>query len=219
MGLAIAEKLAASGYRLALMARSAEVEAVAQRLGGIAVRGSVADLADLTRLVEATVSSYGRIDAVVNNSGHPPSGELLAIADEDWHAALDLILLNVVRMARLTAPVMIGGGGGAFVNISTTAAREPDARFPLSGTLRAGLAHFAKMFIERYAVDGIRMNNILPGKIDSWPQPPEQIARVPARRMGRTGEVADVAAFLLSDEASYINGQSLLVDGGLLRGV
>jgi len=203
MGEAIARELARKGYRLALLARSPDIEDLAAELGGIFVKGSVSDPADLETLVGLAHDRFGRIDAVINNTGHPPTGDLLGLTDGEWHEALDLVLLNVVRMSRLVTPGMIAGGrGGAFVNISTVAAVQPDLRFPLSGILRAGLANFAKMYADLYAVYGIRMNNILPGTIDSWPQPLERIAEVPAKRLGTVAEIAGVAAFLVPSSPS-----------------
>jgi NAD(P)-dependent dehydrogenase (short-subunit alcohol dehydrogenase family) len=219
MGEGIARELARRGYRLALLARSDGVVALARELGGVAVQGSVAVEDDLARLIALAQERYGRIDAVINNTGHPPTGDLLSIPDSDWYKALDLILLNVVRMSRLTTPLMLAQGRGAIVNISTIGALQPDARFPLSAVLRSGLAGFAKLYADRYAAQGIRMNNLLPGRIDSYPQSPERIAEIPAKRLGTVTEIAKVAAFLVSDEGSYLNGQSLLVDGGLIRGV
>ncbi|GGF49213.1 oxidoreductase/short-chain dehydrogenase [Aliidongia dinghuensis] len=218
MGEAIARELARRNYRMALLARSESVLELAQELGGVALQGSVSDAADLERLVALALDSYGRIDVVANNTGHPPTGPLLDIADADWHVGLDMVVLNIVRMSRLVTPHMVAAGGGAIVNISTIGATQPDARFPVSAVLRAGLANFAKLFAERYAAENVRMNNVLPGRIDSYPQPPERIADIPAKRLGRVGEIAEVVAFLASDAASYINGQSLIVDGGLVRG-
>jgi NAD(P)-dependent dehydrogenase (short-subunit alcohol dehydrogenase family) len=217
MGAEIARELSRRGYRLALMARSASIDNLAAELGGIAVRGSVTSPEDIDRLIGHALDAYGRIDAVVNNTGHPPTGELLEITDEDWLAAFDMTILNVVRMTRSAAPIMVEAGKGAIVNISTIGAVQPDRRFPLSAVVRAGLPGLAKLFAERYARDGLRMNNVLPGRIDSYPQPPEKIAEIPTGRLGRTGEIAKTVSFLLSDDASYINGQSLIVDGGLVR--
>ena len=165
MGAACARELAAQGYRVALMSVSQRAERLAAELGGIGLQGSVTQTADLARLVEMTMAQFGRVDAVINNTGHPPKGELLAISDDEWHAGLDLLLLNVVRMARLVTPIMQAQGGGALVNISTFAAFEPSLAFPVSAALRAALGSFAKLYEDRYATDGIRMNNLLPGYI------------------------------------------------------
>jgi NAD(P)-dependent dehydrogenase (short-subunit alcohol dehydrogenase family) len=217
MGAAIARKLSEQGYRLALMSPSESARVLADELGGIGLQGSTAKVGDIEALVTAAREAYGRIDAVVNHTGGPPKGELLDIADDDWHAALDLVILNVVRMCRLVTPLMVEQGGGAFVNITTFSAFEPDLRFPVSSALRAGLGSFTKMFSDRYAAEGIRMNNILPGFIDSLNIPEEWAETVPMKRIGKVSEIAETAAFLLSDGAGYITGQNIRVDGGLTR--
>jgi NAD(P)-dependent dehydrogenase (short-subunit alcohol dehydrogenase family) len=219
MGAAIARELADRGYGLALMSRGQEVLDLASELDAAGMQGSVTNPDDLGRLVEATLEAYGRIDVVVNNTGHPPSGELLAIADDDWHAGLDLVLLNVVRLSRLVTPVMIKQGGGAIVNISTFAAFEPSPSFPVSCTLRAALGSFAKLYADRYARHNIRMNNVLPGYIDTYEIDDVTQASIPMGRRGQAAEVARAVAFLASSESGYITGQNIRVDGGLTRSV
>jgi len=219
MGAACARELGARGFALALMARSADVLTLAEQLGALGLQGSVAAEADLRRLVDATLERHGRVDVVVSNTGHPAKGDLLGLADEEWHAGLDLLLLNVVRMARLLTPTMLAQGSGVFVNISSFSAIEPGLRFPVSATLRAALGNFAKLYSQRYAADGLRMNNVLPGWIDTYPVDPESVRAIPQGRAGSAEEVAKVVAFLASEAASYITGASLLVDGGLVRGV
>lgn len=217
IGAACARELAARGYAVALLARSAGVVALAHELGGLGRVGSVTEPADLAGLIRATLDAYGRIDAVVNNTGHAATGTLLALGDEDWHAALDLLVLNVVRVARLVTPVMERQGGGALVNLSTFAAVEPDPAFPLSAALRAGLAAFVKLYAAEYARVGIRMNNVLPGYVDSYPVGEATRAAIPLGRPATVGEVAKAVAFLLSEDAAAITGQNLRVDGGLTR--
>ena len=219
-------KLAANGYRLALISNSGgavtlagELNAAHQSDIATGMTGSVTEPGDLETLVERTLDAYGRIDAVINNTGHPAKGDLLEISDQDWHQGLDLLLLNVVRLARLVTPQMQAQGGGAIVNISTFAAFEPDLTFPVSCSLRAALASFTKLFADRYAPDAIRMNNILPGYVDSYPVSQENLDRIPLRRYGRADEIAKTALFLISEGGAYITGQNLRVDGGLTRSV
>jgi NAD(P)-dependent dehydrogenase (short-subunit alcohol dehydrogenase family) len=219
MGAAIARELAAGGWAVALLSPSGAAEKLAAELGGIGLTGSVTRQEDLQALVDRTMDAYGRIDGVVNSTGHPPKGSLLDIPDADWHAGMDLVFLNVVRMARLVTPIMQRQGGGAIVNISTYAAFEPEIHFPVSNPLRAALAVFTKIYADQYAKDNIRMNNILPGFIDSLPEVESFKRRIPMGRYGTVEEIAKTAAFLLSPGAGYITGQNVRVDGGITRSV
>ena len=219
IGGAIARQLASEDYRLALLSNSGGAKNLAEELGVLGFSGSVRDADVLSELVAKTLDAYGRIDVVVNNTGHPPKGELLEIPDSEWFAGLDLILLNVIRMARLVTPGMIEQGGGAFVNVSAFAAVQPDLAFPVSSSLRAGLGNFTKLFADRYAASGIRMNNVLPGFVDSYPESEEILSKIPAARYGKVEEIASTVSFLLSEGANYINGQSIRVDGGLTKSV
>lgn len=219
MGAAIARELAGQGYKLALMSTSEAVTELARELDGIAVTGSVLNVDDLKRLVDAALDAYGRIDAVVNNTGHPPKGDLLGISDEAWHTGMDMVMLNVVRMARFVTPIMQKQGGGAIVNISTFAAYEPSSAFPVSAAFRAALGSFTKVYADQYAPHGIRMNNLLPGFIDSYPMSDEILARIPMQRYGKVEEIAQTVHFLLSDGAGYITGQNIRADGGITRSV
>jgi NAD(P)-dependent dehydrogenase (short-subunit alcohol dehydrogenase family) len=219
IGAAIARELAADGYQVALLSNTGGAKNLAEELGGLGYTGSVTEAKDLSTMVDKTMEHYSRIDAVVNNTGHPPKGELLEIPDVDWQTGLDMLLLNVVRMARLVTPIMESQGGGAFVNISTFSAFEPQLDFPVSSSLRAALGSFTKLFADRYASSGIRMNNILPGYVDSYPMNEETLAEIPAGRYGKVEEIAKTARFLLSPEAGYITGQNIRVDGGLTHSV
>lgn len=219
MGAAIAEELARRDYAVAILSSSGKGEALAKRLGGIGVTGSNLVVADLERVVSGALERFGRIDALINSAGHAPKGELLAIADDDWHLGLDMMFLNVVRACRLVTPAMERQGKGAIVNISTYATFEPELAFPLSGPFRAALAAFVKLYADHYAAAGIRINNILPGFIDSLPEKEQFKRRIPMGRYGTVAEIAGTAAFLVSDDAGYITGQNLRVDGGITRSV
>lgn len=216
IGAAIARQLAADGFSVALLSPGDTVEALGKSLGGFGIRGSVTEPADLQRLVDETMKRWGRIDALVTNTGHPPKGALLDLTDADWHKGLDMVLLNVVRMARLVTPVMKAQKSGAIVNLSSYAAFEPEADFPMT-TLRAALSAWTKLYADQHAALGIRMNAVLPGFTDSLPEKEARRARIPMGRYARAEEIANAVSFLVSDKASYITGQSLRVDGGLTR--
>lgn len=219
IGAACARELSRRGYQLVLMSRSEAITAIAGELGAVPVTGSVSDEAALSTLVSTAVDRFGRIDVVVNNTGHAPKGELTELTDSEWLAGFDLLLLNVIRITRLVLPSMLSRGQGSFVNLSTFGAREPSLKFPVSSTIRAALGAYTKLFSERYAAAGIRMNCVLPGLIDTYPADDAARAAIPAGRLGAAEEVARVVGFLASDESSYLTGQSVLVDGGLVRGL
>lgn len=219
MGAGAARKLAADGFEIAILSSSGKGEALAMELGGIGVTGSNQSNDDLKRLVEATMHRWGRIDALVNSAGHGPRAPLLDITDEDWHRGMDVYFLNVVRPTRLVTPIMQAQKSGAIVNISTFATFEPDPVFPTSGVFRAGLAAYTKLFADKYAADNIRMNNVLPGFIDSLPEKKEFLDRIPMGRYGRTEEVSELIALLASDRAGYITGQNIRIDGSITRSV
>lgn len=219
IGAAVARELHTRGYYVGLMSPSRNATNLARELGGMGVEGSVTEPADLKRLVDTMMQHSGRIDAVVNHTGHPPRGELLDVPDEDWHKGLNLLFMNVVRLARLVTPIMERQRTGAIVNISTFAAFEPSLRLPVSSCNRAALSAFTKLYADRYAEAGIRMNAVLPGYIDSLNHDESTRQSIPMKRIGRVKEMAETVAFLLSDAAGYITGQSIKVDGGLTRHV
>ncbi len=217
MGAAVAREMSKRGYKLALMSPSESCEKLAAELGGVAYRGRAESAEDIQAIFDLTMNTYGRVDAVLNHTGHPPKGDLLEIEDDKWALGNDMMLLSVVRMARLVAPVMEKQGGGAIVNITTYATFEPSLWFPVSCAYRAAVASFAKLFSDRYGPANIRMNCMLPGFIDSLDHPETLAEPVPLKRIGKAEEAAKAVAFLLTDDSSYITGQSLRVDGGLTR--
>ncbi len=219
MGASAAMRLAAEGFKVAVLSSSGKGEDLARKLGGVGVTGSNQSNDDLGKLVDLAVSAWGRIDVLVNSAGHGPRAPILSITDEDWHKGLDIYLMNVIRPTRLVTPVMQKQRSGAIINISTAWAFEPSAMFPTSAVFRAGLASFTKIFADTYAPENIRMNNILPGWIDSLPATEERRESVPMKRYGRSEEIAATVAFLASDGAGYITGQNIRVDGGLTRSV
>jgi len=219
MGAAAARRLAADGFAIAVLSSSGKGEALAKELGGFGVTGSNQSVDDLRRLVGGTMQRWGRVDVLVNSAGHGPRAPILEITDEQWHAGLDVYLLSVVRPTRLVVPVMQAQKDGVIVNISTAWVFEPSAMFPTSAVFRAGLAAYTKIFADTYAADNVRMNNVLPGWIDSLPPTEERRHSVPMRRYGNADEIAATIAFLASKGAGYITGQNIRVDGGLTRSV
>ena len=219
IGADSAKKLASIGYDVAVMSSSGKGEALGKELGGLGFTGSNLEPGDLDAFVAATIGRFGRIDGVVNCAGHGPKGDIDVISDEDWHHGMDVYLMNVIRMTRLVLPTMQTQRSGSIVNISTFAVFEPDPDFPTSAVFRAGLASYTKLFSTKHAAEGIRMNNVLPGFIDSLPEKSERTARIPAGRYAKVRELSEAVAFLVSDASSYITGQNLRVDGGLTASV
>ncbi|MDB6177172.1 SDR family oxidoreductase [Paracoccus sp. Z330] len=219
MGADAARRLAADGFRVGVLSSSGKGEALGRELGGFGVTGSNLSQTDLEALVNGAVERWGRVDVLVNSAGHGPKGPVLDISDDDWHQGMEVYLLNVIRPTRLVTPLMQAQGGGAIINISTFAAFEPDPLFPTSGVFRAGLAAFSKLFADKHAGDNIRMNNVLPGFIDSLPETEDRRARIPMGRYGHAAEVSSLISWLASEGGGYMTGQNLRVDGGLTRAV
>ena len=219
MGAAAARRLAADGFKVGILSSSGKGEALAAELGGIGVTGSNQSVDDLKRLVDAVVEKWGRVDVLVNSAGHGPRAPILDISDEDWHKGMDTYLLNVIRPTRLVTPYMQRQKGGVIINISTAWAFEPSELFPTSAVFRSGLAAFTKIFADTFAGDNVRINNVLPGWIDSLPATEQRRDSVPLKRYGTSEEIAATIAFLAIEGAAYITGQNIKVDGGLTRSV
>ncbi|KAJ9430697.1 NAD(P)-dependent dehydrogenase, short-chain alcohol dehydrogenase family [Candidatus Pantoea symbiotica] len=219
MGAAAAEKLASDGFKVAILSSSGKGEALAERLGGLGVTGSNQSVENLQKLVDQTLARWGRIDVLVNSAGHGPRAPILELTDEQWQLGMETYFLNVVRATRLVTPIMQKQGGGSIINISSAWTFEPTDMFPTSAVFRAGLASFTKIFADTYAADNIRINNVLPGWIDSLPKTDERRDSVPLQRYGTSAEVAATIAFLASPGAAYITAQNIRVDGGVTRNV
>ena len=215
MGADAARKLADDGFKIGILSASGKGEALGSELGGFGVTGSNLDHEALNALVVGAKERWGRVDILVNSAGHGPKGPVLEISDDDWHQGMEVYLMNVIRPTRIVTPLMQEQGGGAIINISTFAAFEPDPLFPTSGVFRAGLAAFTKLYSDKYASANIRMNNVLPGFIDSLPETEERKARIPMGRYGFVSEVSSLIAWLASQDGAYMTGQNLRIDGGL----
>jgi 3-oxoacyl-[acyl-carrier protein] reductase len=244
LGRAVALRLAQEGAHVAICARgeahllrtAADVEAVA---GGqvLAVAGDVSDPAAVESLVTATVERFGRIDILVINAGGPPPGQFLDLTVEDWEAAVDLTLMSCVRLCYAVAPLMKEQGSGAILAMTSVTVKQPLPNLVLSNSLRLGVIGLVKTLADELAPFGVRVNGICPGwtRTDRVEQllrdradrngtaPDEEAARIataiPLGRMGTPEEFAAAAVFLVSSAASYVTGVSLLVDGGMYRGV
>lgn len=219
MGADAARHLSQQGFQVGILSSSGKGEALAKDLGGVGVTGSNLDSDALKSLVDQAVEKWGRVDVLVNSAGHGPKGPVLEISDDDWHLGMEAYLMNVIRPTRLVTPIMQAQKTGSIINISTFAAFEPDPLFPTSGVFRAALASFTKLFADKYAGDQLRMNNVLPGFIDSLPETEDRRARIPMGRYGTVQEVSALIGYLASDASSYTTGQNFRIDGGLTRSV
>ncbi len=219
MGADAAKTLAKDGFKIAIMSSSGKGERLAKKLNGIGFTGSNLETENLKKFIDIVIKKWGRIDVLVNSAGHGPKGKILAINDEEWVKGLETYFLNVVRAARIVTPIMKKQKYGSIINISTYAIFEPEKSFPTSGVMRAGLSSFTKIYSDEYAKYNIRMNNILPGFINSLKTRKKFIKRVPLKRAGKVEEISAVVKLLASKEGSYITGQNIKVDGGITRSV
>lgn len=228
MGLAIAEAFAAEGMNVAMFARRRKVlEGEAERLGALAVQGDVTNPQDCERLVTRTVEAFGGIDVLVNNSGGPPRGPALEIADESLEGAVALLLVSAVRLTNLGLPHLRKSPAGRVINIESSTVREPADNLALSNAVRPGVVGWAKTLSREIGADGITINTIAPGRIDTerlaevYPDGPteEDLKAIPLRRLGQPHEIATVVTFLASDAGAYVTGTVIPVDGGLTRGL
>lgn len=226
MGLATAEALAREGANVAMFARRRDVlEREAERIGALAVRGDVTDPADLKRLVDRTVAAFGGIDILVNNSGGPPRGPAVGLGDDAVERAVELLLLSVIRLTELCLPQLERSGRGRIVNIESSSVREPVENLALSNAIRPGVIGWAKTMAHELGPLKITVNSIAPGKIETARlaelyadrSRADDLERIPLRRFGRPEEVADVICFLASEQAGYVSGAVIPVDGALTR--
>ena len=217
MGAAVAREMYNRNYKLAIMSPTENCEILAKELNGIAVKGKAESIKDTENLINQTMEHYGRVDSLLVHVGGPPKGDLLDISDEDWCKANEMVLMPVIRLSRLVTPIMKAQGGGSIVNITTFSAFEPSLTFPTSSVYRVGVSSFTKLFSDRYGADGIRMNCLLPGFTDSLDLPQKFADMSVFKRLATAREQAKAAAFLLTDDSSYITGQSIRSDGGVTR--
>ena len=163
---------------------------------------------DTENLVNLTMEKYGRVDSLLIHVGGPPKGDLLDISDDDWNRANEMVLMPVIRLSKLVTPLMKKQGGGSIVNITTFSAFEPSLTFPTSSVYRVGVSSFTKLYSDRYGKNGIRMNCLLPGFTDSLDLPQEFADMSVFKRLATSQEQAKVAVFLLTEDSSYITGNS-----------
>jgi 3-oxoacyl-[acyl-carrier protein] reductase len=226
MGLAIAEALAEEDANVVMFARRRDLlERHAERLNALPVRGDLTNPADLERLVERTLAAFGGIDILVNNGGGPPRTQAAGVDPEQIELAVELLLISAARLTNLCLPHLRASGHGRIVNITSSSVREPIANLALSNAVRPGVIGWAKTLARELGPDGVTVNSIAPGRIDTerlhevYPDGPTEadLQGIALRRIGRPREIADVVAFLASDRAAYVTGAVVPVDGGLTR--
>ena len=229
LGLASAEALAEEGARVVMFARRPDVlEREAKRIGGIPVAGDVREPDDIARAVDTAVEAGGGIDILVPNSGGPPGAKAVEIDAQQVQEAVDLLLLPVVRLVQLALPHLLKSDQGRIVLISSLAVREPSPHLVLTNSVRPGVVGYMKSLANELGTNGITVNSVGPGRL-ATPRltelygpdgpPAEDLARIPAGRLGDPRELGDLVAFLCSARASYVSGTHIPVDGGLYRGL
>ena len=219
MGADAAKVLAKDGFDIAIMSSSGKGEKLAKKFKGLGFTGSNLNPSEINKFIDLVMKKWGRIDVLVNSAGHGPKGDILKISDDEWIQGMETYFLNVVRATRIVTPIMKRQKGGSIINISTYAVYEPEKYFPTSGVMRAGLSSFTKIYSDEYGKFNIRINNILPGFIDSLQTKNQFIKRIPLGRVGKVNEISSVVKLLASKEGSYITGQNIKVDGGITRSV
>jgi 3-oxoacyl-[acyl-carrier protein] reductase len=240
MGRACALALAREGCNVTLFARrqtllddaAAEIDGLGSGAGALAVAGDASDADALRVVVHRTLEQFGRLDILVNNTGGPPAGTFEDFGDEEWQNAWELTLMSTLRLTRFALPELRRSGRGRIVNITSSAVKEPIPGLPLSNTYRPGVIGWAKTLSQDEGPNGITVNSIAPGYINTdrlrslyaLADDPDQARRndeaaIPLRRFGEPAEIAAAVAFLCSTQASYITGITVLVDGGLAKGL
>jgi len=240
LGYAAAEALAREGARVSIASRDeAAIRSAASRIGGevFAVAADVKSADAIRRWTTETAGRFGGVDLLFTNSGGPPAGAVLSFDDDTWRDAADLLLFSALRMIREVVPRLQARGGGAILMSTSSSVKEPIQNLGLSTVLRASVSALAKTLAIELAASNIRVNQIIPGRIDTdrvrqldqisgsrqgisaEAAKKKSIASIPIGRYGEADEFGRVAAFLLSDAASYMTGATVQVDGGLIRGV
>jgi 3-oxoacyl-[acyl-carrier protein] reductase len=228
LGLATAESLAAEGANVTMFARRRDVlQREADRIGALAVRGDVKNPRDLEAVVRRTVEAFGGIDILVWNGGGPPPGPAVGMAVEALEEAVELLFTPAVRLVDVCLPHLVESEGGRILLFTSVAALEPSAHLALSNAVRPGVTGWAKTLSRELGPRGITVNCIAPGRIETarleqlYPEGPSEsdLQSIPVGRWGTPEEFGDVACFLASDRARYVTGTTVVVDGGLSRGL